>query len=155
MKIREKLLDQPVGSLRLLEFARVQVGASLPEVVDFMREERRAFVLICSGDEIAGIFTERDMLMRAFSAKGLLAGPIASFMTCDPVTLDSSARLADAFGAMVAGSFRHLPVIDDLGKCIGVLDIYGVLGFLAESFPDRILNIPPRPHRVLQDRHGA
>ena len=42
----------------------VGAGASLAEAIAAMQQERRSCVLVVSGDKLAGIFTERDVLLK-------------------------------------------------------------------------------------------
>jgi CBS domain-containing protein len=46
---------------------------------------------------------------------------ITGVMSSPVTTISTHAPLADALSVMVAGGLRHLAVVDDAGKCVGVL----------------------------------
>ncbi len=95
--------------------------ASVKDGVATMAEHRCGSVAITEGDQVVGIFTERDLMLRVV-AKGLApeATPIAEVMTKQPDTIDADAPVADAIRAMDEFSYRYLPVLDG-GRCIGVI----------------------------------
>ena len=125
----------------------VDEGAAVADAVTLMRSTRAGSVLVMGGgsydDEslvrlgghLAGIFTERDYLTKVAvyddaSAKEL---PVAAVMTPgDTVrSVPSSKPVADCLSLMVAGNFRHLPVIDNKdGAPIGVISMRDILQFL-------------------------
>jgi len=51
--------------------------------------------------------------------------------------------------------FRHLPVVDDDGRPVGVLSIKDVVHYLVEYFPAKVYNLPPTPDLVQPAREGA
>jgi CBS domain-containing protein len=94
-----------------------------------MNEEGIGGVLVMDGDDLAGIFTERDMLRRVVAA-GLdpartTVGEVltASVVTCEPQTsIDECAAL------MTARHIRHLPV-REAGRLVGLVTIGDILAF--------------------------
>jgi CBS domain-containing membrane protein len=49
------------------------------------------------------------------------AAKVYERMTKNPVTITAAEAIKDALGKMERGKFRHLPVVDDQGKLIGML----------------------------------
>src|SRR5579885_2791826 len=85
--------------------------ATLADALRLMREERRGYVLVMAGERLAGIFTERDVLMKvAGNTLNVERTPVAAYMTRDPVTLPGSAGVAFALNHMVVEGFRHIPI---------------------------------------------
>src|ERR1700675_2126662 len=76
----------------------------------------------------AGIFTERDVLRR-LSLSGREPGqtPVREVMTTpvEMATLDTTP--GQALGTMVERHYRHLPIVDDDGRLLGMLSIRNVL----------------------------
>ena len=107
------------------------------------------------GGRLAGIFTEHDLLVRAVTPDGMPTAPVRRFMTPEPTTLDATAPLSHAITPMVEGGYHHIPIADGARGYIGVLTSHNLFHFLAELFPDRILNLPPRPHQRLRAPDGA
>lgn len=103
------------------QLVAVPPSATVKDAVETMAGHCCGSVLVIEGDQVAGIFTERDLLLRVV-AKGLApeATPIDAVMTKSPDTIDADAPVADAIRAMDEFSYRYLPVLD-AGRCIGVI----------------------------------
>ena len=58
-------------------------------------------------------------------ARDLPAGTtnVAKVMTANPTVVSMKDPAMDALSTMVENHFRHLPVVDDNGAVVGVLDI--------------------------------
>ena len=52
-------------------------------------------------------------------------------MTADPVTLETSDKIAFALHKMNVGGYRHVPILFD-GKLAGVISIRDILRYLTE-----------------------
>ena len=78
-------------------------------------------ILICDGDRLLGIFTERDLLVRVVAA-GLdpKATALREVMTANPDTIDGAAPVIEAIRRMDELNFRHMPVIER-GRVLGVV----------------------------------
>jgi CBS domain-containing protein len=127
------------------------VGAA----VDLMREHRVGCVLVCQGDEIVGIFTERDLLRRVLAAGASLNVPVSSCMTPNPVAVHPKESIGTAIRRMEEGGYRHLPVVDAAGKPLQVLSVKRIVHYLAEHFPSTVYNQPPDPSAVPLEPEGA
>ena len=89
--------------------------------VDAMAEHRCGSVLVMEGDTVAGIFTERDLMLRVVHAgRDPATTSMVEVMTRTPDTIAADAPVADAIRAMDEFSYRYLPVLDG-GRCIGVI----------------------------------
>lgn len=155
MSIYRVFESQPVSSIALEPVVSVQSSAPLAETLKVMRGQGAAFALVFGGEDLVGIFTERDLLMRVIGPEGLPEGPIAEFMTPNPTCLDAARPVSQALKPMVEGSYRHLPARAADGSYLGVLSIHSLFAFLAELMPDQILNLPPRPHQAIAAAEGA
>jgi CBS domain-containing protein len=127
---------------------------SVRDVLVLMRQHNTGCVLICRDERLAGIFTQRDVL-RLLATEADLATPIEDVMARDPAALHESDTMAAAIRRMSEGGYRHLPVVDDAGRPLGLLKVRGIVHFLVEHFPNAIYNLPPDPRLVAQDREGA
>lgn len=103
-------------------------------VVDLLAQHRIGAVPVMEGDEIVGIFSERD-LVRLLSSYGTeaLDRSLDEVMTKTPVTCDPTKTVMGALSQMTQRRIRHLPVIDN-GKLIGFVSI----GDLVKYRIDRI-----------------
>jgi CBS domain-containing protein len=128
--------------------------ASLGEALAQMRERRGDSLLVGEEGRLVGILTERDVLRRILGQEIDLGRKVSEFMTADPKTLDASATLLQAMQAMEAGGYRNLPLVEH-GRVIGVLRQHDLLDYIAEAFPQEVLNLPPRPHQTMEEPEGA
>lgn len=144
-----------VGELDLPAPRSVAPSTPLAEVYRLLDEQRPGAVVICDAGRPVGIFTERDVLYRTALEHPDPSTPIELLMRRGPVTLPTDAPLAAAVRAMLAGGFRHLPLVDGEGRLAGLLTGRAVLRFLADSIPEALLNLPPRLHQKLLEPHGG
>ena len=123
------------------------------EVFQRLKGEGRGSILVCRDGALVGIFTERDAL-RLMARGGNLDAPVESVMIRNPVTIDATATVAEAVEMMSSGGYRRLPIIDRQRRPVGVVQVSGIVHYLAEHFPKTIYNQPPVSHPVTQDREG-
>ena len=128
---------------------------SLRDALVQMRAHGGDAILIKDDGRLAGILTERDVLQRVLGASVDESEPVANFMTSEPKTLSADASLLDAMQAMETGHYRNLPLTEPDGTVVGLLRQQDLIGFIAEAFPQEILNLPPRPHQLMDQPEGA
>ena len=120
-----------MGVLELCDYppATVTMEASASDAVRLMLDLHVGAVTIVDSEKrVAGIFTERDVLLKfALSGRKLEETPIRDAMTT-PVELASPETTpGEALATMVDRHFRHLPIADRYGKLLGMLSIRNVL----------------------------
>ncbi len=81
--------------------------------------------------------------------------PVETLMTTDPHTLDLDQTIRDAIVLMQTGRYRNVPVVDEDGILVGVVRQADIIRYLAESFPEELLNLPPRPNQRMKQPEGA
>ncbi len=83
-----------------------------------------AVMIVDSKNQLSGIFTDSD-LARLFERhqEGALDQPIHNVMSHHPVTVPSGSMVSDAVAIMAERKLSELPVIDDSGTPLGLLDI--------------------------------
>jgi CBS domain-containing protein len=120
-----------------------------------MREERIGALLVTKDDRPVGIFTERDVLRRVALST---IGPetrLGDVMTPDPEALNMEAGIAFALNRMIVGGFRHVPIVDQDGRAVGVLSVREVVAFIVSLLPGRVHNLPPEPHLEAHSPDGG
>ena len=111
----------------------VEPTLSVGEVLQLLVERSIGCVLIVDDGRLAGIFTERDAVVRIGAGiEEYRDRPIADFMTAAPETIEADAQIAYALQKMDAGGYRHLPVMNG-GRVMGVVSIRDVLQYLARN----------------------
>lgn len=104
-------------------------SASPLEAAKAMNSHHVGAVLVVNEDGTpAGIFTERDLMKRVVVG-GLPAAQVAidSVMTRELFTATASSRVTEITQAMQDRHIRHLPVVDDDGKVVGLLGLRDLL----------------------------
>ena len=115
-RVREVMTPNPVTAkpeepviAAVLRMAELGVGA-LPVVDDSGR--------------LVGIFTERDLLVRVVARR---LDPekvrVGDVMTPNPVTIGPDETVEEALRIMNKIRARHLPVVDEKGRLIGIVSI--------------------------------
>jgi CBS domain-containing protein len=149
-------LEQPISRLSPRVPLCVDEHATLMDAVAIMREARVGCVLVVDDDGfLIGIFTERDLLLRLESED--LSRGIRPYMTQDPETLHPTDPIAFALNLMSVGGFRHVPLVDEQGRPVGVVSVKDVVNYLADVFSQDVFTVPPNPrqHGNWQSRDGA
>jgi CBS domain-containing protein len=100
-------------------------AATVHEAACVMSRANCGSVLIIDhGSQLLGIVTERDLMTRVL-AKALdpAATKVERIMTPNPQCVRPSLKVADAVLIMIERGFRHLPVVTDDGRILGVFSV--------------------------------
>ena len=100
--------------------------ASVADAAAAMVQGRFGSATVLLGSTLVGIFTERDVLRAAANGGDLSATPVQEWMTDNPVTASPDEDSEDAAETMLAGGFRHLPVVDG-GQLVGIVSLRDLL----------------------------
>ena len=155
MTIEETLRRERLGSLPLSRPTCVHISTSLEENLRVMQPEGIGAVLVCDGEKLVGIFTERDVLFKVFPEKIDLRQPIEKFMTPDPKVLSTEDTLGDAVRLMTESGYRNIPLQDEQGRRAGMITTREIIKYVAESFPEEVVNLPPHPDQTFLAPEGA
>ena len=155
------LVEEKLAVLGLREPVTVAPGTS---IADCLRAIQRTgvgdSVFVTDPDGLLlGVLTERDIFGRLVgedvTGQVDLRAPVESMMNRTPRTLTHDNTVRDAIDLMQTGRFRNVPLLDGSGHLIGVVRQVDVLRFLAEAFPEELLNLPPRPHQRMEQPEGG
>ena len=121
------------------EILRFKAGENLPVIPDTLTvgealaqaesASRRpgAMVLVDAAGRLTGIFTDADLRRLVLDRDGAMAVPIAEVMTRSPRTLGAGASVRDAMELVREVRADEIPVIDDAGTPVGVLDVQDLM----------------------------
>jgi CBS domain-containing protein len=129
--VRDIMKRRPPVVARIEETAQVAAAR--------MTEQACGSVLVYDGDELCGIFTERDLVTRVVG-RGLDPSRtrLAEVMTRDPERIEGSETVREALRRMDGFAHPHhrLPVVEG-GRALGVLSPHDLpLEALAEMLPE-------------------
>lgn len=93
------------------------------DAVALLSDRRIGAVPVMENGEIAGIFSERDVIYRLseFGAD-VLDMPLGHIMTAAPVTVDPGTSVMAALSLMTRRRIRHLPVVER-GRMVSFVSI--------------------------------
>lgn len=131
--VERSLLHDKVVMLLPRKPIVVEPTLSVREVLQLLVERSIGCVLIVDEGRLAGIFTERDAIVRIGAAVEQVGDrPVADFMTANPETIEVDAQIAYALQRMDVGGYRHLPVMS-ADRVVGVVSIRDILQYLARN----------------------
>ena len=151
------LIDEKLKVLSRREPLTVSPGTSLRSCLDLIHETGIAdsvFVTDAEG-RLRGVLTERDIFAKLVAPDIDLAQPVERLMVDHPFTLHLDEPIRHAVDLMQTGRYRNVPLIDDDGVLVGVVRPVDILKYIAEAFPEELLNLPPRPHQRMAATEGA
>ena len=144
-KLQGALLNDAVNLLAPSEPLRLTATATVHEAVTKMLANRRAAVVIVDAEgRLIGIFTERDVLTRVVGqGRDVHRTTLAEVMTRDPEALSPQDRICFAVNRMNNAGYRTVPLVDAERRPIGIVTVSDVVKWLAEIFPEAVLNLRP------------
>ena len=100
-------------------------ATTIAEAASLMSQRRVGSTLVVQGDQLVGIFTERDIVRAVSHDAGAMRAPLEHWMTRRPKTISADADLDQALRIMIDGHFRHLPVVEE-GRLVGMISMRDV-----------------------------
>ena len=109
--------------------ATVSVLATVEDAILMMMDKDvGAVAVIDEHGIVAGMFTERDVPAKfALSGRDPKTTPVRELMSPMVEMATDETTAAEAFKVMLERHYRHLPVVDDRGKVLGILSIRNIL----------------------------
>ena len=150
LNLQAEVAEAAAAELPLIVEPTVATG----EVLRLLQMQRSGSVLICRGETLLGIFTERDAL-KLMATGADLTRPIESVMVRNPATVRPAATIGEAIQVMSKGGYRRLPIVDENNRLVGVIKVSNIISYFVEHFPQAVFNLPPQPNVVMSEREGA
>jgi CBS domain-containing protein len=111
--VRDVMTARPLGAAP---------DTPLNQVAELMDAEDVGAIPVIDGDQLVGMITDRDIIVRAIAKgkdpRGMSSGEISSG---DLVTVGPDLDLSDALLLMAQHQVRRLPVVDDENRLIGIV----------------------------------
>jgi len=134
----KKNLDVSVTELNISDPKYLMDTCTLKEGIDLMNEFNIGSVVVMSDKiELKGIMTERDILKKVAGKNVDFNSSIYQFMTPHPKTLTKENTVLEALEMMHVGGFRHIPIVNEEKRPIGIISIKDLMNFVYERAIDK------------------
>lgn len=119
-----KTVAQIIGSKPDTNVYCIAPTATVLESIRVMAEKGIGALVVMDGERLAGIVSERDYARKmVLQGRSSVATPVSEIMTCDVITVAPRQNIQQCMELMTERHLRHLPVVDDDGKLVGLLSI--------------------------------
>jgi CBS domain-containing protein len=111
------------------------------EALELMAEKNIGAVMVMNGDDLVGIFSERD-----YARRGILQGrkakstPLNEVMTPNVFTIKTTQDINDCMELMSSKHIRHLPVMQD-SQVVGILSVSDIVSAIIQEQEGRIQSL--------------
>jgi len=108
----------------------IAAGSTVLDAAKLMVEKNIGLLVIVQGLEstkLVGVISERDII-KTVASGGVLSVPVDDVCTKQVVTVQGSSDVAEAAKAMNKKRIRHVVVVDDKGKPMGVVSMRDLVG---------------------------
>src|SRR5207244_75100 len=111
---RERVTVSAILKAKGSDVLQVPADARVGDVIQLLATERIGAVPVMAGDQVAGIFSERD-LVHVLAAHGpaALDMVVGEAMTAPAISVTSAEPVIGALTLMTRRRIRHLPVVED------------------------------------------
>ena len=119
-----------LGSILQRPLVMIPSGTTMLDAAKLMVDKNVGLLVICDAKErtnLAGVISERDIMKAIASGKELNAA-VDEVSTKHAITVKASANVAEAAKAMNKNRIRHVVVVDEQGKPIGVVSMRDLVG---------------------------
>ena len=116
---------QQVRDVMTADVTTVQPEARLRDVARIMRDEDIGSIPVVQGEQLLGMITDRDMVIRALADgdADIMQRTAGEFMTPDVQCCRDDQNLGDVLKEMGDQQVRRLPVIDKARKLVGIVSL--------------------------------
>ena len=112
-KVHEVMTDRP---------RVVTPETTVAEAAQHMKNDDIGSLPILDGEQLAGMVTDRDIVIRAVAdGKDPRGMPVREVASRELVTVNAGEELSSALQLMASQQVRRLPVVDDDGRLVGIL----------------------------------
>ena len=121
---------QTVGEVISEPAVTVDQFLTLAEIVNLMIDKNAVAVIVTSGENSAGIFTERDVLKRV-ATKGIdiKVSQVRDFMTSPLITMPNRALIGEVLTEMYRHDIRNMPITNESKELIGIMSMSDILQY--------------------------
>jgi CBS domain-containing protein len=115
-------LSRPLEGIYSKDFASCEVHLSIREAAKLMTEYRRGYILIKDPTgEYTGLITDNDLRRKVVATAYDINRPVRDIMESPLISVAARAQVFEAVLLMLQRNIKHLTVINEMGKTIGIV----------------------------------
>jgi predicted transcriptional regulator len=153
--VRGTFETDPISALGLPSPVSLNPDATVGAALAAIQNKAQGYILIVENGRPRGIMTEREVLMKIVARDIKPESNVMEVVSRISVTLNDSQPIARAIKMMIAEGVENIPIVDADGNATAVLRTLDIIHFLAQAFPEQVLNLPPRPHQTFAKPEGG
>ncbi len=151
--VDEGIFNRPIRDLHYHPPLCMQRTGKLAEAVELMQRHSVGAVMIQEGETLVGILSERDILRKVLGKQvDLQQVGVEQHMTPEPEVVIPDDTIGRAVFVMHGGGFRHLPVVDEKQRPVGIVSVKDILEYFTGFFAHTLLTRPPKARREYTPR---
>ncbi|MGA8856570.1 MAG: CBS domain-containing protein [Candidatus Bathyarchaeia archaeon] len=119
-----------IGDILQRPLVMIPSGTTMLDAAKLMVDNNMGLLVICDAKErtnLTGVISERDIMKAIASGKKLNAA-VDEVSTKHVITAKASSDVAEAAKAMNKNKIRHVVVVDEQGKPVGVVSMRDLVG---------------------------
>ena len=156
MGLTQDILREPVASVPISPGVMLDGSVRVRDAIAAMRNHQQGCVVVVdSHGRPEGKFTEHQIARLMTQRPGFLNEPVRSFIREAWSQMRQSESIANLIHKLQTYRQRHVIVVDDDGRAIGVVGQKGLMEYLTEQFP-RLVKVQQMETKVaMEAREGA
>jgi CBS domain-containing protein len=115
-------MAQTINEVMTHDPITVEPDTPIAQVARRMKDDDTGAILVTENGNLAGIVTDRDIVVRAIAEGADPDTPIGNFMTRDPKTVTPDSPVDDAIRIARDDDVRRVPVVQD-GRPVGIVSL--------------------------------
>jgi CBS domain-containing protein len=117
----EALMSERIRDVMTTDPVVLQADASIKDAAAVMKRRDIGDVLVADGDELLGVVTDRDLVVRVL-ARGMIDARLGDICSRRLIALAPDDPIQSAVAAMSEAAVRRLAVVED-GRLVGMVSI--------------------------------
>jgi len=132
---RRRKLPLRAEDLMTRDPVTIKEDASIAEAAKIMWKKRIGSLLVVDENgKLKGIVTERDLVFACSEEWDVREHKVYEIMTENPIAAKSDDDVIEVINKMREANVRHLPIVDEEGRPVGVISYRDVLDFIMTFF---------------------
>lgn len=132
-----------IGDYFSKEVVWVAPTSTIGEAVQQMDDHCVGSIVVVEQQRPVGILTDRDIAIALGTGRASREDQVQEMMTCPPMTLNERDGIFTACQQMKEKAVRRLPVVDDIGRIVGIVTVDDLLLLLSQELQNLAQGIKP------------